>query len=141
MAKAHAEAFQAWMIETRSPATAVDKRTGLLQFFKWRVEDEEDPKAAWMVPSILISPAAKCATNCSWHLAGFAHLLKTRDMLDFPLCGPPWHQCLVWPYLFFLSGLQIEFSPERLGKIGTNGVFSPENRSMRPQRGRRASIF
>lgn len=39
--KAHVEAFQAWIIETRSPATAVAKRTGLLQFFKWLVEDEE----------------------------------------------------------------------------------------------------
>lgn len=31
--RAHAEAFQAWMIETRSAATALNKHKGLQQFF------------------------------------------------------------------------------------------------------------
>src|SRR3982750_396759 len=39
--KAHVEAFQAWMIATRSAATALNKHKGLQQFFKWLVEDEE----------------------------------------------------------------------------------------------------
>ena len=40
----HVEAFQAWMIETRSPATALNKHKGLQQFFKWLqlVEQEID---------------------------------------------------------------------------------------------------
>jgi integrase/recombinase XerC len=40
--KAHVEAFQAWMIETRSGATALNKHKGLQQFFKWLLLDEED---------------------------------------------------------------------------------------------------
>ena len=33
--------FQAWMLETRSPATAVNKHKSLQQFFRWLVEEEE----------------------------------------------------------------------------------------------------
>src|SRR3954449_1795935 len=33
--KAHVEHFQTWMIDTRSPATALNKHKGLQQFFKW----------------------------------------------------------------------------------------------------------
>ncbi|MDA3644407.1 tyrosine-type recombinase/integrase [Saccharopolyspora indica] len=40
--KAHVEAFQAWMIETRSAATAVNKHKALQQFFKWLMFDEEE---------------------------------------------------------------------------------------------------
>lgn len=40
--KAHAESFQAWMIETRSAATAANKHKALQQFFKWLVVDEEE---------------------------------------------------------------------------------------------------
>jgi site-specific recombinase XerD len=40
--KAHVEAFQAWMIETRSGATALNKHKGLQQFFTWLMLDEED---------------------------------------------------------------------------------------------------
>lgn len=39
--KAHVEAFQAWMIETRSASTALNKHKGLQQFFKWLVDDGE----------------------------------------------------------------------------------------------------
>jgi site-specific recombinase XerD len=35
------EAFQAWMIETRSPSTALNKHKGLQQFFKWLLVDEQ----------------------------------------------------------------------------------------------------
>jgi len=35
------ENFQAWMIETRSAATAVNKYKALQQFFRWLVEEEE----------------------------------------------------------------------------------------------------
>ncbi|MFB9909651.1 phage integrase N-terminal SAM-like domain-containing protein [Allokutzneria oryzae] len=40
--KAHVESFQAWMIETRSAATALNKHKGLQQFFKWLMLDEEE---------------------------------------------------------------------------------------------------
>ena len=33
--RAHVEAFQAWMIETRSASTALNKYTCLQQFFGW----------------------------------------------------------------------------------------------------------
>ncbi|MDW5330441.1 tyrosine-type recombinase/integrase [Plantactinospora sp. KLBMP9567] len=38
----HVEAFQAWMITTRSPATALNKHKALQQFFKWLTVDEEE---------------------------------------------------------------------------------------------------
>lgn len=37
----HIEAFQAWMVETRSAATALNKHRALQQFFKWLVVDDE----------------------------------------------------------------------------------------------------
>lgn len=40
--KAHVESFQAWMIETRSASTAVNKHKGLQQFFKWLKESAEE---------------------------------------------------------------------------------------------------
>lgn len=40
--KAHVEAFQGWMIETRSASTALNKHKGLQQFFKWLLVDEQD---------------------------------------------------------------------------------------------------
>jgi len=39
--RAHVEAFQAWMIETRSAATALNKHKGLQQFFRWLQADEQ----------------------------------------------------------------------------------------------------
>jgi integrase/recombinase XerC len=39
--RAHVEAFQAWMIETRSASTALNKHKGLQQFFKWLRDDEQ----------------------------------------------------------------------------------------------------
>jgi integrase/recombinase XerC len=41
VSRAHVEAFQAWMIETRSASTALNKHKGLQQFFKWLLVDEE----------------------------------------------------------------------------------------------------
>lgn len=38
----HVEAFQAWMIEIRSAATALNKHKALQQFFKWLMVDEEE---------------------------------------------------------------------------------------------------
>ncbi|MGW4081168.1 phage integrase N-terminal SAM-like domain-containing protein, partial [Streptomyces asiaticus] len=40
--RAHIEAFQGWMIETRSASTALNKHKGLQQFFKWLMLDEEE---------------------------------------------------------------------------------------------------
>ena len=39
--KRHVEAYLAWMIETRSASTALNKYKGAQQFFRWLVEDEE----------------------------------------------------------------------------------------------------
>ena len=39
--RAHVEAFQAWMIETRSPSTALNKYKCLQQFFRWLRDDEQ----------------------------------------------------------------------------------------------------
>lgn len=39
--KGHVEEFQTWMIDSRSPATALNKHKGLQQFFKWLVDEEE----------------------------------------------------------------------------------------------------
>jgi integrase/recombinase XerC len=39
--RAHVEDFQAWMIETRSASTALNKHKALQQFFKWLVSEEE----------------------------------------------------------------------------------------------------
>jgi integrase/recombinase XerC len=39
--RAHVESFQAWMIETRSASTALNKHKGLQQFFKWLLAEEE----------------------------------------------------------------------------------------------------
>ena len=39
--KGHVEAFQAWMVATRSASTALNKHKGLQQFFRWLVEDEQ----------------------------------------------------------------------------------------------------
>jgi integrase/recombinase XerC len=39
--RAHVESFQAWMIETRSAATALNKHKGLQQFFRWLIGEEE----------------------------------------------------------------------------------------------------
>jgi integrase/recombinase XerC len=39
--RAHVEAFQAWMIATRSAGTALHKHKALRQFFVWLVEDEQ----------------------------------------------------------------------------------------------------
>jgi site-specific recombinase XerD len=38
----HVEAFQTWMIETRSASTALNKHKALQQFFKWLMIDEEE---------------------------------------------------------------------------------------------------
>ncbi|MFC7529358.1 tyrosine-type recombinase/integrase, partial [Actinoplanes sp. GCM10030250] len=43
--KAHCESFQAWMIETRSASTALNKHKGLQQFFKYLLEEEEIDKS------------------------------------------------------------------------------------------------
>lgn len=39
--KRHVESYLAWMIETRSASTALNKYKGAQQFFRWLVEDEE----------------------------------------------------------------------------------------------------
>ncbi|MGB6161829.1 MAG: phage integrase N-terminal SAM-like domain-containing protein, partial [Pseudonocardiaceae bacterium] len=41
VSRAHVEAFQAWMIQTRSASTALNKHKGLQQFFKWLRDDEQ----------------------------------------------------------------------------------------------------
>ncbi|WP_244161820.1 tyrosine-type recombinase/integrase [Micromonospora eburnea] len=41
MTRVHVEAFQAWMIETRSASTGLNKHKGLQQVFKWLLVDEQ----------------------------------------------------------------------------------------------------
>ncbi|WP_239138784.1 tyrosine-type recombinase/integrase [Actinoplanes regularis] len=45
VSKAHVESFQAWMIETRSASTALNKHKSLQQFFKYLLEEEEIDKS------------------------------------------------------------------------------------------------
>jgi integrase/recombinase XerC len=40
--RGHVESFQAWMIQTRSAATALNKHKGLRQFFRWLRDDEQE---------------------------------------------------------------------------------------------------
>ncbi|HEX8344702.1 MAG TPA: tyrosine-type recombinase/integrase [Actinoplanes sp.] len=42
MTRHQLEAFQAWMVETRSAPTALNKYKALQQFFKWLAVDEEE---------------------------------------------------------------------------------------------------
>ena len=41
VSRADVESFQAWMIETRSASTALNKHKCLQQFFQWMAEDEQ----------------------------------------------------------------------------------------------------
>jgi integrase/recombinase XerC len=40
--RGHVESFQAWMVQTRSASTALNKHKALQQFFKWLRDDEEE---------------------------------------------------------------------------------------------------
>ncbi|MEU6573579.1 tyrosine-type recombinase/integrase [Streptomyces sp. NPDC046805] len=40
--RSHVEAFQAWMVQTRSASTALNKHKALQQFFNWLRDDEEE---------------------------------------------------------------------------------------------------
>jgi integrase/recombinase XerC len=82
--RAHVEAFQAWMIETRSASTAVNKHKGLQQFFKWLMVDEQaiernpmdrvrQPKTPTkLVPVMCDEDTAKLLQACKG--SGFANL-------------------------------------------------------------------
>ena len=82
--RAHVEAFQAWMIETRSAATAVNKHKGLQQFFRWLTVDEQAitrspmervrmPKTPTrLVPVLRPEETARLLELCKGK--GFAHL-------------------------------------------------------------------
>jgi integrase/recombinase XerC len=65
--RAQVEAFQAWMIETRSAATALNKHKGLQQFFRWLVDDERDIPVSPMlrvpqpVPEVKVVPIMDAA--------------------------------------------------------------------------------
>jgi integrase-like protein len=48
VSRAHVESFQAWMIQTRSAATALNKHKRLQQFFKWLRDDEQEIKRSPM---------------------------------------------------------------------------------------------
>ena len=84
VARAHVEAFQAWMIETRSASTALNKHKGLQQFFKWLLVDEQaidrnpmdrvrQPKTPTkLVPVMREADTAKVLQACRGR--GFANL-------------------------------------------------------------------
>jgi integrase/recombinase XerC len=48
VSRAHVESFQAWMIQTRSASTALNKHKGLRQFFTWLRDDEQEIKRSPM---------------------------------------------------------------------------------------------
>jgi integrase/recombinase XerC len=82
----HVEAFQSWIIETRSAANALNKHKALQQFFKWLMIDEEEieqspmlrvrqPKTPTrLIPIIRDEDTRKILATC-----------KGRDFTD-PLC-------------------------------------------------------
>ncbi|WP_163505147.1 tyrosine-type recombinase/integrase [Fodinicola acaciae] len=79
VSRAHVEAFQAWMIQTRSASTALNKHKALQQFFKWLELDEGDIDASPMrrvrqprvdkklVPVIGDADTAKVLDTCKTH--------------------------------------------------------------------------
>lgn len=77
VSRAHVESFQAWMIQTRSAFTALNKHKGLQQFFKWLRDDEQEierspmervrqPKTPQkLVPIIRDEDTAKVLATCT----------------------------------------------------------------------------
>lgn len=75
--RAHVESFQAWMIQTRSASTALNKHKGLRQFFRWFCEDEQEiarspmervrqPKTPQkLIPIIRDEDTAKVLATCT----------------------------------------------------------------------------
>jgi site-specific recombinase XerD len=86
VSRAHVEAFQAWMIDTRSASTALNKHKGLQQFFKWLLVDEQaidrspmervrQPKTPTkLIPVMGADDTAKLLAACRGK--GFASLLE-----------------------------------------------------------------
>jgi site-specific recombinase XerD len=73
--RGHIEEFQAWMVQTRSASTALNKHKGLQQFFKWLVEEEDlersplarvkQPKTAQtLIPILGDDDTAKILATC-----------------------------------------------------------------------------
>ncbi len=77
VSRAHVEWFQAWMIKTRSAATALNKHKGLRQFFTWLRDDEQEidcspmdrvrqPKTPQkLIPIIRDEDTAKVLATCT----------------------------------------------------------------------------
>lgn len=84
VSRGHVESFQAWMIQTRSAATALNKHKGLRQFFRWLRDDEQEiqrspmervrqPKTPQkLIPIIRDEDTAKVLATCMGK--GFAAL-------------------------------------------------------------------
>nr|WP_296067975.1 tyrosine-type recombinase/integrase [uncultured Actinoplanes sp.] len=73
--RGHVEEFQAWMVQTRSASTALNKHKGLQQFFRWLVEEEDldrspldrvkQPKTAQvLIPILGDDDTAKILATC-----------------------------------------------------------------------------
>ncbi|MEV0458959.1 phage integrase N-terminal SAM-like domain-containing protein [Catellatospora methionotrophica] len=64
VAKGQVEAFQAWVVETRSASTTLNMHKALQQFFKWLVIDEEEAdRSRWTAPA---SPRpSRSSSRCS----------------------------------------------------------------------------
>jgi site-specific recombinase XerD len=72
--RVHLEDFEAWMVQTRSASTALNKHKALQQFFKYLVEEEEIPQ----------SPMRRIRQpKTPRHLVPVLHADETRTVLDF----------------------------------------------------------
>jgi integrase/recombinase XerC len=77
VSRGHVESFQAWMIQTRSASTALNKHKGLRQFFTWLRDDEQEierspmervrqPKTPQkLIPIIRDEDTAKVLATCT----------------------------------------------------------------------------
>ncbi|MFC0529064.1 phage integrase N-terminal SAM-like domain-containing protein [Phytohabitans kaempferiae] len=68
--RAQLESFQAWMVQTRSPSTAMNKYKALQQFLRWLVQDEEviDRSPMERVRQPKTPPGLGCRRSPTWPL-------------------------------------------------------------------------
>jgi integrase len=104
VSRAHVESFQAWVIQTRSVSTALNKHKGLQQFFKWLRDDEQEiarspmervrqPKTPQkLIPIIRDEDTAKVLAPAQERV-----LLRCETRRSSGCCTTPEHGCLRSP--------------------------------------------